>query len=219
MKNRKSGHRSREAASRRRQVHSCRRVGSAGTQSSLPAVLVEGPTSIASRVEELFKHSVWRKRLRQREAYASWLQRSRRSCRWSRRSCPVSLPRLRCERGVCAHVGHVHCSSRDPALARPAAGVKDEAQRALSSQSSRGRRPGVPSPRALRVGSLREAQRGREGRGAPRLPRPPYGCGRRRARSGRAGGLGGHPRGLLAQPFGTYALLGHVPAWEPWEVF
>ena len=44
-----------------------------------------------------------------------------------------------------------------------------------------------------------------EGRGASRLPRPPYGCGGRRAESGRTGGLGGHPRGLLAQPFGTYA--------------
>ena len=60
MKIRKSCHTSGEAASRRRQVHSCRRVGSAGTQSSLPAVLVEGPTSIASRVEELLEHSAER---------------------------------------------------------------------------------------------------------------------------------------------------------------
>ena len=59
----------------------------------------------------------------------------------------------------------------------------------------------------LRVGNLREVRRGREGRGASRLPRPPHGCGGRRAGSGRAaaGGLGGHLRGLLAQPFGTYA--------------
>ena len=106
---------------------------------------------------------VWRKRLRQRETYASWLQWARRSCKWPRRSCLVLLPRLRCERGVCAHVGHVLCSSRDPALARAAAGVKDEAQRAQSSQSSRARRPGLRSLRALRVGSLREARRGSEG--------------------------------------------------------
>ena len=47
----------------------------------------------------------------------------------------------------------------------------------------------------------------RKARGASRLPRPPYGCGGTRARSGRAGGLSGHPRGLLAQPFDTYAQL------------
>ena len=58
----------------------------------------------------------------------------------------------------------------------------------------------------------------RKARGASRLPRPPYGCGGRRAESGRTGGLGGHLRGLLAQPFGTYAYLGHMPAWEPLAV-
>ena len=81
---------------------------------------------------------VWRKRLRQRETYASWLQCARRSCKWPRRSGLVLLPRLRCERGVCAHVGHVLCLRRGPVLARAAAGAKDEAQRAQSSQSSRG---------------------------------------------------------------------------------
>ena len=106
---------------------------------------------------------VRRKRERQREAYASWLQRSRRSRQCSRRSCLVSLPHLRCERGACAHVGHVLCLSRHPVLARAATGVKDEAQRARSSQPSRGRRPGLRSPRALRVGGLREARRGSEG--------------------------------------------------------
>ena len=61
---------------------------------------------------------------------------------------------------------------RLPVLPQVASG-KDEVQRAQSSPSSRGRQPGLPSPQALRVGSLREARRGSEGRGASRLVRPP----------------------------------------------
>ena len=48
----------------------------------------------------------------------------------------------------------------------------------------------------------------RKAGGASCLPRPPHGCRGRRAETGRAGGLGaigGHPRGLLTQPFDTHA--------------
>ena len=44
----------------------------------------------------------------------------------------------------------------------------------------------------------RGAARKAEARRVSHAPRPPYSCGGTRAGSGRAGGLGGHPRGLLA---------------------